>query len=774
MRRIRDRLILQVVPERNGVLLMVSLSFLAGCLCAFEVTPGPWLWALAGLAVLLGLILRRLGAGAGLALALCFFALGALRAQAAFETPQPTPGRYAVAGYVCGGADIREDGRVTFVLSDITLDGEPAQGRAYCSVYGGASPALFDGAQVRLTGNVYLPERSSGWPHMDFALWLRQSGLSFGVISYDEPEVLNTPATAPVRDGAYRVRQAFTRALESVMGPSARVAVALLLGERDGLSQEERDAFERLGVAHVMSVSGLHVGLLGGLVLRVLERLRLRRGLRLVALGAFLGGYCALTGFSAASVRAAVMLLLSLLSRLLSRRPDRLTTLAAAMLFVLATDPLQAWAAGFVLSFSAMLGISLLMPPLERLGARLGNRTGRKILSLLFLSLAAQLGVLLPTAAYFHQLPLYGVFINLLVVPLAGALLTPLSFVTLLCSPVPVLGQALGWTAARLSELLMWLVSLLSGLPGASVRAASPPLLWGVALAVACALLVGRIPGSPRRRAAAAALTVLIALGGSYLSRPAALRYIQLDVGQADAALVMDGAQTLLIDAGSDGQPALDYLLAEGRDVDALFITHLHMDHIGGVADLLDAGIRIRQAYIPLNAAAQQADAEALALLSRLRSEGVPVEELACGDALGYDAVSVDVLWPVREHARTGQDANDLPLVLAVSFGPYRILSASDLTGVYERYAAVPADVLKVAHHGSAHSTGEAFLAAVSPRIALVSCSGSNSALPSEETLARLRQSGAEILRTDASGDVTLTLRGETLCATPYKAREEP
>src|SRR5699024_8157229 len=121
------------------------------------------------------------------------------------------------------------------------------------------------------------------------------------------------------------------------------------------------------------------------------------------------------------------------LSRLLSRRPDRLTTLAAAMLFVLATDPLQAWAAGFVLSFSAMLGISLLMPPLERLGARLGNRTGRKILSLLFLSLAAQLGVLLPTAAYFHQLPLYGVFINLLVVPLAGALLTSLSFVTLLC-----------------------------------------------------------------------------------------------------------------------------------------------------------------------------------------------------------------------------------------------------------------------------------------------------------------------------------------------------
>lgn len=110
------------------------------------------------------------------------------------------------------------------------------------------------------------------------------------------------------------------------MGEEARVAVALLLGERDGLSQQEREAFETLGVAHVMSVSGLHVGLLGGLLLGVMRRLRVRRVLRLPALAVFLAGYCALTGFSAASVRAAVMLMLTLLAQLASRRPDRLTT----------------------------------------------------------------------------------------------------------------------------------------------------------------------------------------------------------------------------------------------------------------------------------------------------------------------------------------------------------------------------------------------------------------------------------------------------------------
>ena len=252
------------------------------------------------------------------------------------------------------------------------------------------------------------------------------------------------------------------------------------------------------------------------------------------------------------------------------------------------------------------------------------------------------------------------------------------------------------------------------------------------------------------------------------------MRYIQLAVGQADCALLLDGEQTILIDAGRDGESALDYLLAEGRDVDALFITHLHLDHIGGVAELLDAGVQIGQVYLPLNAARQQADPDALKLLERLEAAGIPVMELARGDEMRYNTTSISVLWPVREHIRSGQDPNELPLVLSIGFGPYTLLSTSDLSGAYERYAAAPADVLKVAHHGSASSTGEAFLEQVGARVALVSCSSGSRYLPGEETLERLKQSGAQVLRTDACGDITLTLRGGQLCITPYKARWAP
>ena len=135
MCRARNRLQLAAVSERNGILLIVSLSFLAGCLSALRLTGGLWLWGLAGLSLLTGWLLRRLGAGAGIALALCFFALGALRFQSAYFTPQPDPGTYEITGYVYGGASERPDQRVAFVLGDVALDGAPASGMAYCTLH---------------------------------------------------------------------------------------------------------------------------------------------------------------------------------------------------------------------------------------------------------------------------------------------------------------------------------------------------------------------------------------------------------------------------------------------------------------------------------------------------------------------------------------------------------------------------------------------------------------------------------------------------------------
>lgn len=777
-----------VDSQRNHTLLMVALSFLAGCLCAFHLEGGKWLWMLAALSLPFGFGLHYAGIRIRPAVLLFCFAFGILHTQNAMETPQPVPGKYEITGYVSGAVKLRDDDRLTFAMTGITLDGETAQGKAYCSLhFEEAPPALFDGAFLRFSGNVYLSDGKSGEPHMDFRLWMRQQGYSFGIACYNEVSVCNTPQTAPVTDLLHRVRETLRLSLERCMGDTGRIAMSLLFGETDGLREDELDAFRRLGIAHIMAVSGLHVSILGALLLAILDRLPIGRWISFAILAVFLGIYCALTGFSAAAIRAAVMLLYYQCAANLFLMSDRLTVWAGAMIVVLLVNPLYAHTAGFVLSFSAVLSIILFDPvlyeTLDRLFPEPDWKAWQKADSLyirflrlfkntLRLNLGAQLGVLIPTVYYFHSFPLYGILINLLIVPLVSGILMPVYIVTLAASLFPFAGEGLGQIAAFGTEALLQLVHLMAELPYASIRVASPPAIAAIGVGFAICMLSRRFPGSLRCRLLAALLTAAIACGFAWLERPDELRYIQLDVGQADAALLMDGETTILIDAGSDGRETLDYLLQEGRNVDALFITHLHMDHIGGIACLLDEQIEIRQVYLPANAEHQEADAEALVLMEKVRERGIPVAELASGDELRYNKTAVRVLWPHQAHGRTGHDANEMPLVLSIQFGDYTILNASDLEGIYEQYAVVPADVLKAAHHGSSSSTSEAFLNHVRPAFTLISCTSGNRYLPGEPTLKRLQESGTQILRTDETGDITISINKDgLLTVTPYKAR---
>lgn len=728
------------------------------------------------LGLLIGLLQTCAGWKRGIAIALCAFSMGALYAGSAFDVPLPAEGTYEISAYVSGGMRMRSDNRVSFTLSQVMLDGQPVEGKGYCSLhYAETPPELFDGAKVRFTGRVYHPDGPSGEPHFDFRMWMRQNGLAFGVAAYREVTVENTPASAPVMDAAYRVQQWFSHLYQRLMGENGRVAMALLFGDRSGLTDTEYRAFQELGIAHVMSVSGLHVALLGGLVVRLLQRARIRKGIRLLIVSVFLLAYCGVTGFSAAANRAAVMLILSMLASLCCRMPDRLTLLGGAMLAVLLINPLHAHSAGFVLSFCATLGITLYVPMVQRWWDRTPlERLPIGVRDAFAVTLTAQLGVTLPTIVYFHQLPLYGLAVNLLIVPLVSAVLVPLYALVIPFSFIPLAGPLIGRIASASTDVLLWLVSLLSRLPYASVRVGTPPAVLALALGLALVLLSSRLPGSLRRRALAALMVVMVGAAGACLQKPADLRYIQLSVGQADSALLLDESSTILIDAGVDGEAALDYLLYENRDVDALILTHLHVDHAGGAEMLLASGIDIHHVYLPAGAKEQYIDPVMLGLLERFSQENIPVTELASGDELRYNKADIQVLWPERETLRLHQDANLYPLVLSINLDGFRLLQTSDLEGVYERYCAVPADVLKVAHHGSSKSTGDAFLSFVDPTFALISASSGSRSLPGPDTLSRLESHGVSVFRTDECGDITLAVEDGQLTITPYKARLDP
>ena len=778
--------------EQSRFIPLLALAYGTGLWLAMRTVAGLWPLWLVAVAAFLWLALRlgrkplRYACLPLVAMAALFYAQGAL------QPVMPPEGAYSrITATVSGNPVLRSSGRIALTVCQVSLDGEAQPGKAYLTLSedsGARVDDLFDGAAIEFSGKAYHPQCKQNQYDFDFRLWLLQNGIHYGLTGSRGLVVLNTKETAPWVDVAARIRNLCANRLDTLMGEQSALAMGMLLGEEDRMPEEQQLAFQKAGVMHLMSVSGLHVALLSGALMWLLKRLAIRKAIRIPVLAVLVVLYCGVTGFAAASVRATVMLLLLLVAQASGRKPEALTTLSAAALIVLIFKPLDLFSAGFVLSFSAMAGILFLYPRLARWlradaepkranGLRGQIRRGLTRLlgrpgQILAVSLAAQAGVLLPTAEYYHWLPLYGVAFNLLAVPLAG-LLVPLYALTLLTSLLPFVGVALGGLLGVLarggSQLMLSLVGLSAYLPLAQVRVPAPSLWVYLTVALGVVLASRHIHAKPSRRALAFALIVLVAAGGAYGTRPAALRYHQMAVGQGDAALIFDGDRTVAIDVGPEGSEAAQRLLAEGRDVDALILTHLHSDHAQGVFTLISEGVLIRRAYLPAGALRTRPGEEGYDTLALLQANNVPLEELSAGDTLTFHDATLEVLWPQQGGLRERENVNDGSMATLIRLGTLRILSMGDVSGLYEPYIATDCDVLKVGHHGSASGTTAAFLAQTSPDFALLTCRA-NAPLPSNETLQRLADAGAKVFRTDETGEIILEKRAEGYRILTYKA----
>ncbi len=761
--------------ERNLFLPALAGFFIAGIWLGKHVGTGLWPLWLAVAALLSVFPLRWLR----LPLRLACLPLGLMLAlfwtQHWLNPAIPAEGEYqTIIATVYGDSGISESGNTTFRLCDISLNGEAQRGKAYGYVYtqDGEDPVqLTDGMRIRFSGTVYKPYPKENEYDFDFPMWLYEQGMGYGISSGGDVEILSSET--PWTDYAQRIARLCHERLQAVMGEKADLAVAMLLGYRDELDEEDAQAFRLAGVAHVMAVSGLHVGILSMALVWVLERLRLRKRWQIPVVAVFLLLYCGITGFAVSSLRAAVTVLLWTVGRAFGRKPNPLTVISAALLIVLIINPLQLFSAGFTLSFSAITGIALLYPgilrglecllpmgtvkkrkPMRRAFSRLGNRARQA----LAVSLSAQLGVLLPIAMYYHAVYPYGLLFNLMIVPMAG-ILVPLYAVTTLIVWIPWLagwlGTALGAVSALGTEAMLRLVRMSNMLPSAEIRVAQPDVWTYLAYFAAMITVSPFVRAKATKRLTVIACVAVVAAAGFYCQQPPPIRYYQLSVGWADSALIMDNGMTIGIDTGNTGGAMINRLLAEGRDLDALIVTHLHTDHAGGVEAILDAGIAIHQVYLPVDYEKHGYGKDQLAVVQRLKDEGIPIACLGAGDELTFHETTIDVLWPQAGHTREGIDPNDRSLAMLITLGNTRILTMGDNGNLYERYAEASADIVKVGHHGSRTSSGEAFLAAVSPTLAIMTVRAS-SQQPAESTLERFAAQNVQVLCTDETGEITI------------------
>ncbi|MBR5705513.1 MAG: MBL fold metallo-hydrolase, partial [Deltaproteobacteria bacterium] len=388
---------------------------------------------------------------------------------------------------------------------------------------------------------------------------------------------------------------------------------------------------------------------------------------------------------------------------------------------------------------------------------------------------SATAGTVLPTVQIYHWFSLIGLMINPFLCALFAVLL-PLYALTLFagCVYLPFGVWLAGWINP-VTRGLVKAVSLAGSLPFASVRV--PSLPWYCVLAAAASLLLASrfCLGTRRRKAMLAAGLLAISFAGWRLTLCRDVQYIQLAVGQADAALILDGRETVLIDAGDYGGDVASYLLSTGRQADKVILTHLHTDHCMGLEQLLEQEIPISAVYLPEGAEEMQIDEQCAQLLKTLREKEIPLFFLRAGDEIATSRCTFSVTWPWADTVLPDQDANRFCMTLLCDLDGVTLFSAADIPGEYETYAARDADILKVSHHGSKTSTGNAFLETVSPQIALITGSPVSRSLPHPDALARLEACGAQIFNTASYGALTVAVREVEATLTPYlDPKEQP
>lgn len=550
------------------------------------------------------------------------------------------------------------------------------------------------------------------------------------------------------------------------------VVAAMLIGDRTRAPRETERAFRDAGTLHLMAVSGLHVGLLGLLIygIAVLAGVPRRRALAILLLALPL--YAALCGGRPSVVRAVLMAGVVTVGLRRGLSGQAMNGLGLAALALLAYSPWNALDVGFQLSFGATLAIIAAFRRVDPADASWDPpaRWRAWVLVPLGVTLAAQLATFPIIAWHFGRV----VFGGLLVAVPAGLLAGPvlgLGFAWLAVADIGFLGSAVAGLLTLVTRALIGLSEWGAGLSFGAFPVARPSLSWLLVWLV-LAILVLKLGG--RRRILPAAFLVLLALSTLPLAEPAdgTLRLTALDVGMGDAlVLSLPGGGAVLLDAGtafggwSAGEAVVvPFLAARGhRRLRAAVPTHGDLDHVGGFpAVLRDFGVD----EVWEGAGTAEDDRRAVALMHREREEqGTPLRRLRAGERFRLGGARFSVLL-AGDHGR-GWEArpNERSVVLAVDYAGRRLLFTGDAGEATERIllgrygAALRADVLKVGHHGSRSSTTPEFLAAVAPRVALVSVRADpRRRLPDDGVLERLSRSGARVYRTDRSGAVTVAI----------------
>lgn len=747
-----------------------------------------WWLAAPPVAALLVLLLRHRPVWCGVAAIPFFFLTGFVLCGLALHPPkadqhilQWADGEQVIVAAEVVHAARRSGGKAYLDLLCLSLLQEgrqsPVHGRLRLFLDSAATlPLPGDRLHFRARLRQPYPFGTPGEFHYPRHLAARGIYVSAHLKSLEEAAVFAVDSNSSPRRMAGSARARTLTLIQEALGEErGALLAALLIGDKGALSDQQREVLARGGVAHLFSISGMHLGLVAFYVYHLLYfiwrrvdflllHIPPRRYLPLFLLP-FLWAYLLLTGEALPTQRAFFMTVGAALLWLLCYRTGPLNLLWSAAFVFLSMAPLLFFEVSFQMSFAGVLGIMLLVPHWAKRGPQ-RSAIVRWIWLLFLTTLAATLATLPLTLLHFHLLAPAALLTNLFAVPLVSLLVLPTGLIALLLGPFWAQGAqwllVLSGLALQLTfDLVAWFVA--QPLLGGWRFFAAPVEMLAVFVLALAVLLWQRLP--------AVACVTMVLVGGFLLAAPASsssgLQVVALSVGQGDATLLSfeDGSHMLIDGGGLHSEsfdvgerlvaPALGFLGV--RHLDAVVLTHDHPDHRKGLHFVL-RHFSVSEFWAPAELA--KLDPE---LAQILLERQIPIRYFAPGwTVIARNAAQLAVFRPQGQTL----SLNDQSLVVYAADGSGGVLLTGDLesAGVQElllHQFPGPVCLLKLPHHGSGRSRTDLLVDQLRPDLTFASAGRNNVyGLPAQSLVGYLAQESIPLLRTDTQGSLRFSRLG--------------
>lgn len=592
-----------------------------------------------------------------------------------------------------------------------------------------------------------------------------------------------------IREQIYQLRMYCYEQLHRLFPKdTAALAGGILLGIKSDIGEETKNLYQKSGIFHLISISGLHISFLGLALYKIIRKYSGSYGFSGMITGIFLGFYAILCGESVSALRAVIMALVMMGAWYLGRTYDLLSALALSAILLLLDSPYYLYQSGFQLSFVAVLGIRLVSKELIR---ALGEE--KKLRTAIVSNLGIQFTTLPLILYYYYEIPVYSLLLNLVLVPLmslvlaAGILSLVLSFVHL------SLGMFAGGTMEVLLRMFEAMAAMTLKLPYSNIRWGQPKIsgiiLYYVVLVAAVFFLqrindkkeqllqeekeIRNIGGWEDNKKYVCLCVIFIAMVFLPYESKVPLTITMLDVGQGDCFVLEEKAGGVyLVDGGSTDIKEvgkfriLPFLKAKGiTSIQGVFVSHMDSDHISGIKELLDSvregEFQINGVYLP---GISNKDDAYLSLEEQITQLGIPIVYMTRGMELSDGEITLHILQPKEEEYY--EDRNEASMVFQLDYQEFTMLFTGDIEGqgeeeLLENGVLQDIDVLKVAHHGSEYTMSSETLKRLAPEAALISCGVNNQyGHPHQALLERLQEVCQKVYITMTQGAVTLETDG--------------